>query len=225
MSATRRSLIAGIALPALLSGTPATSAHAAEPQGDLELSALELSALGRELEEAQRLRDAAYDRLVEAEERAVYPLEPEALIATNWDIGNCLPKPTAHHGVRGRTWTASGIAEIRSYTYRRQDSSLARRQAEILAAYDAHEAAVRAEDEALGLPALEDAYDAASERRDNIAARIIEMPALSVAGLVVKARALVVLYGEVPEVKPGVVTSDNAFRSIVADVLAMGGVA
>lgn len=220
MSLTRRSIVAGIALPSIL---PAAAVGA--PGVPARQSEAALIVLGRELEEAERLREAAYDRLVDAEARAVYPLEPEALIATNWDLGNCFPRPTAHHGVRGRTWTTSGIAEIRSYTYRRQDSSSARRQAEILAAYDAHQAAVRSEDEALGLSALEDAYDAASDRRDDIAGRIIEMPAKSAAGLVVKARALVVLYGEVPEVKPGVVTSDNAFRSIVADVLAMGGVA
>lgn len=219
---TRRSVLAGLVLPVAAGSAvlPIVSTPAVASRHEAAMLAL-----GRALEDIDRLCNEADRRLDDAEERAPYRPEPEALIATNWDMGNALPMPTLRHDVRGRTWSRAQIEEIRSRVPMREDTVSARRRAEILAAYDARAAQVQADDEALGIPALKADCDTLWEKRRGIAARIIGTPCTGIAGLRVKARALVALYGEVPRIEATDADTVVAWKSIVADLMAMGDAA
>lgn len=223
---SRRALLAVAALPAALcSGSGVSLAVAAEPHPDVALLAL-----GAELDVIEKTRRAVFNELRDAEDRTINVEQPEALIATTFDLMDDFPRPAFQHDLRGKTWSPLQIEEIRSSPPRRAyfvpgGSQICerteRRKREILGAYDAYEAERRAADDVSGLTDAVERYEGATSIRDDLARQIIAMPARTMEGLAVKARLRMSLDRTKIEVVPDEVSLANVGRSIFTDLLAM----
>lgn len=198
----------------------------------------ELIALGAAYDKAVSERGVAGHLFEEAELRAdsLRPADPEALIITNFDVMDGFPfDGCRRHSARGRTWTDEQIAEIREAPPRqgyylgggkpagmRINEKAERRKAVILAAYDAHAAAVKVVEDACGLTAAEAEYDRLIALSDNLERKIITTAAKTLTGVTVKVRVYAEMWGP-PRISDHSDTDHQIIQSVFVDLALLGG--
>lgn len=151
-----------------------------------------LLSIGREWLSAAAEYDASTLALDAAEERLeeIDPPPPEALFEQPGDRALGLPAPRHHHG--GRLWYAPVIAALRSGSWTPGMAPEAQaRLLEIVAVFDAWYGARIAAEEASGVWDAAARDREASGRIDNLQARMIATPALTIDGLGQKAIAAI----------------------------------
>lgn len=179
----------------------------------------ELIALGREFDRAGAEFDAIEIRMNEISERAIAATKkPQALAFRDDDrsLLACYRLPPPADGF----YPIDAVSAFRHGRFGLSDAELTRKR-EIVAAWDDLSKTVAAVADALGHDELLSQSANALARARAAGERIMRLPARSVAGLIVKARAARWCSGEPDEYLEGSFNDGNIIESLIEDLLAM----
>ena len=213
--------VGGVSTPSMVSLTQASDPDA------------ELVALGREWQAADDHCDHACDALDAAVERLRDIDPPEALFRRRSDS---IAFTSVAHRFRDtkRLWfPRNAVEELRTYAFVNPwgdplVDDRARRD-EIVAAYDAWRAEISADQQATGYTSAFEVYEAAVAASRQLRLRIIAKPAITLAGVMVKARVVGRAYDNLDELrelvthshKQGASDADAMATSAMVDLLSM----
>ena len=231
--ADRRTFLQGLAASVAIPATvPARASDAVEPDAELIALGQEWSASRERLDAAWEEHDAATDRYGDG------PVPPPELFVRQSD--GAMPYYACKHQPSGLAWygTPSVMEQIRGLPLDRMPAGIlldgsirpavpdlpARtRRAEIVAAYERWQADVTAATDACGLTAAIASTNAEIEINSALRRRIIDTPAVSLQGLLVKARVAVQCHGGLEEMREDAFkrspTDEALMCSLVLDLL------